>query len=676
MFRIVVGAAAAAVCCGCVLWQGETEPGTKLVNAFDLSAASAGMGKKVEARGNGFVTHPESAVVFRMNGKVKSFDGEIVIAPEAAKEKKSGREIKAVCRIWTDGKIVWNSGVFGEKSEPVKVHVDLLGAEEVILETTSTAPWVAYEATIVEWRTAVFSYESGAVLESVTDPKSTMQLGILTPPVSEEPVFNGAEVWGVRPGHPVIFRVPVSGVRPMSFSAKGLPAGVTFDAKRGVLGGVAPQAKGEYPIVITADNAKGSATKTITLNVGDTICLTPPMGWNSWNIWGSGFTGDHAKAAAKALDASGLADFGFAYINLDDFWEMNNSKRNTKRPELRGAARDKDGMIISNPSFPDMKGLTDYIHSFGFKAGLYSSPGPETCGGCEGSWQHEAQDAKRWADWGFDYVKYDWCSYGDIYHKETGRSTWDGHKNTYHDAFAKPYRLMGDCLRKQNRDIVYSFCQYGLGEVQKWGRDAGANCWRSWQDLKDTWPWMEVAFEGYVPNVEFYKYVGPGFWADPDMMIVGNQRSFGSTHPTFVTPNEQYTHVSLWCMIGSPLLIGTDLTKLDDFTKNLLMNHDVIAISQDTLGMVARRAVHDDLHSVWERPLANGDNAVAIVNRCPVTRTFKVDLKKLGLGGEYVARDCWRQVGEGVVSGEYVAEIPPHATKLIRLARVKCSRCE
>jgi len=676
MFRIVIGAAAAAVCCGCALWQGEGQSGKRLVNTFDLSAASAGMGKKVEVRGSGFVTHPESAVVFRMNGRVTSFDGEVAIAPDAAKEKKSGREIKAVCRIWADGKIVWNSSVFSEKSKPVKVHADLLGAEEVVLETTSTAPWVAYEATIVEWRDAAFSYESGAVLQPVTDPKATMQLGILTPPASEAPAFNGADVWGVRPGHPVIFRMPVSGVRPMHFSAKGLPQGVTFDAKKGILGGVAPQQKGDYPIVVTASNAKGSATKTITLKVGDTICLTPPMGWNSWNIWGSAFTGDHAKAAAQALDESGLADYGFAYINLDDWWEMNNSKQNTKRPELRGAARDKDGMIISNPSFPDMKGLTDYIHSFGFKAGLYSSPGPQTCGGCEGSWQHEEQDAKRWADWGFDYIKYDWCSYGEIYRKETGNSTWDGHKNTYNDAFAKPYRLMGECLRKQDRDIVYSFCQYGLGEVQKWGRDAGGNCWRSWQDLKDTWPWLEVAFEGYVPNVEFYRYVGPGFWADPDMMIVGDQRSFGTTHPTFVTHNEQYTHVSLWCMIGSPLLIGTDLTKLDDFTKNLLMNREVIAISQDTLGMVARRVMHDDLHSVWERPLANGDNAVAIVNRYPVTHTFKVDLKSLGLGGEYIVRDCWRQVGEGVVCGEYTTEIPPHATKLIRLARVKCSRCE
>ena len=670
--RKLVGAVVAAVCCGCFTWQGAREPGSKAVSEFDLSAASAGLGKKVEARGKGFVTHPESAVAFRMNGKVTAFDASVRIAPEAPAAKTSNRQIKAVCRVWADDKIVWKSGVFTEASAPVKVHVDLSGAESVVLETTSTAPWVAHEATIVEWNDALFSYDRGAEIESVTDPAATRQLGILTPKAGEAPVFNGAEVWGVRPGHPVIFRLPVSGMRPMRFSAKGLPEGVTLDADRGILGGVAPAKKGDYPIEVVARNDRGRAKRTIVLKVGDVICLTPPMGWNSWNIWGTEFTGEHAKAAAQALDASGLADYGFAYINLDDWWEMNNSKQNVKRPDLRGPARDKAGRILSNPSFPDMKGLTDYIHSFGFKAGLYSSPGPETCGGCEGSWQHELQDAERWAEWGFDYVKYDWCSYGEIYKRETGHTTWDAHKNTYHDSFARPYRLMGDCLRRQNRDIVYSFCQYGLGEVQKWGREAGANCWRSWQDLKDTWPWLEVALEGYVPGVAFHEYVGPGFWADPDMMIVGQQRSFGTTHPTYVTPNEQYTHVSLWCMIGSPLLIGTDLTKLDDFTRNLLMNHDVIAISQDTLGKVARRAVHDDLHSVWVRPLANGDSAVAVVNRYPLARSFTVDLKALGLADDYEVRDCWRRTDEGSACGELeIKDLPPHATRLLRLARVK-----
>ena len=179
--------------------------------------------------------------------------------------------------------------------------------------------------------------------------------------------------------------------------------------------------------------------------------------------------------------------------------------------------------------------MTDYIHALGFKAGIYSSPGPLTCGECEGSYGHEMQDATSYAEWGFDYLKYDWCSYGEIFQKETGWNTWEwmgggrmGHnpKNKPvppREAWAKPYRLMQKCLRAQNRDIVYAYCQYGCGETEKWGREAGANVWRTWQDMKDTWTWMRIAMEGYVKDAEYYKYTGPGFWADPDMMIVGLQ---------------------------------------------------------------------------------------------------------------------------------------------------------
>ena len=242
--------------------------------------------------------------------------------------------------------------------------------------------------------------------------------------------------------------------------------------------------------------------------------------------------------------------------------------------------------------------------------------------------------------------------------------------------WAKPYRLMNECLKAQDRDIVYSFCQYGCGETEKWGREAGANCWRSWQDLKDGWTWMEIAIEGYVAGAEHWKYTGPGFWSDPDMMIVGLQRSFGTTHPTYLTPNEQYTHVSLWAMMCSPLLIGTDLTKLDPFTKSLLTNPMVVAISQDTLGKPARRIRHVDTESVWTRPLANGDIAVALVNRYPFAREISVDFKELGIGGEWYARDQWTHKCEGRYAGRYLSTVPAHGTKLVRMRKVACPKCD
>jgi alpha-galactosidase len=234
---------------------------------------------------------------------------------------------------------------------------------------------------------------------------------------------------------------------------------------------------------------------------------------------------------------------------------------------------------------------------------------------------------------------------------------------------------MSKCLKAQKRDILFSFCQYGWGDVQLWAREAGANCWRSWCDLNDSWHWMELALEGRIGG-EYWKYSGPGCWADPDMMIVGQQYSFGGDHPTFLSPNEQYSHVSLWAMVGSPLLIGCDLTTIDEFTKSLLMNDEVIAVSQDRLGKVARRIRNADAESVWVRPLANGFTAVALVNRYPFAREIKVSFAELGLDSQCWVKDLWRQECEGKHAGFYFATVPAHATKLVKMRSVDCAKCD
>ena len=699
---IVCGSALALFCVGGCLTQEGGEPSVRYVDTFDLSGASCGLGKKVQKLKSvdghpltmsgkvyerGFGACPEGAIGFRANGKVLSFDAVVGIDDDAAKagSGKSYGKPTGSFAVWADGRIVWSSGDIRLGEKPKAVHVDLAGVKEIVLETRSGGKWTAMDATNGDWADARFTCGKGASIDAITDSSATVQLGILTPPEKETPQFNGADIWGVRPGHPVIFRVPVSGVRPMKFTAKGLPAGVTLDSSKGILGGVAPAKKGNYDIVVTAENAKGRAERVIRLAVGDTIALTPPMGWNSWNTLCYRLTAEKAMAAARAMEESGLGNHGWAYINLDDWWEMNNS--GTKRVEMRkndyggredviGPARDAKGKIIPNRSFPDMKGLTDYIHSFGFKAGLYSSPGPLTCGQCEGSYGHELQDAESWADWGFDYIKYDWCSYRTIFEKETGLKSYSLAKPVFHEGYVKPYKLMNECLRKQKRDILYSFCQYGMGEAERWVRDTGANCWRSWGDLKDAWVWMEQAIDGHI-DAEYWKYNGPGCWADPDMMIVGQQLSFGYDHPTFLSHNEQYTHVSIWAMVGSPLLIGCDLTQLDAFTRNLLANDMVIAISQDRLGKTARRIRHVDGESVWTRPLSDGSTALALVNRYPLEREIRVSFIEIGLGGgEYWVKDVWRQKCEGKHSGYYVVKVPPHATKLVRIRPVDCTKCE
>ena len=669
--------------------------GVRYVDEFDLSGTVCGQGLQTVSCRNfngdtlkigetlyerGFCVRPEAAAVFSTNGKVAAFDAVVGIEHGSVptETEYKDRPNAAIFRVWADGVIVWDSGMLKTSDGEKTVHVELSGVREIALETASGAPWISLMTTDAAWCDAKFTLEKGGRIKLLNNKNDYTQLGTLTPAEKSEPQFNGADIWGVRPGHPVIFRVPVSGVKPIKFTAENLPEGVTFDTEKGILGGIAPALKGEYDIKVTAENASGKAEKVITLAVGDTIALTPPMGWNSWNIWCYKLTDEKVRQSTLAMENSGLGDYGWSYINLDDWWEMNNSgaprvamrEKDLGSEDVIGPARDASGRINTNRSFPDMKALTDFIHSYGFKAGLYSSPGTLTCGLCEGSYGHEMDDATSWAEWGFDYIKYDWCSYGKIFKKRMENK--DAIEREEH---IRPYALLNECLKKQDRDILYSYCQYGRGDVHEWARENGANCWRSWGDLKDGWTWMLMAIESHIDG-EFYKYNGPGCWADPDMMIVGDQYSFGTQHPTLLTPNEQYTHVSLWSMISSPMLIGCDLTAIDDFTRSLLTNREVIAISQDRLGVSARRYVKTDAESVWARPLANGDMAIALVNTYPKARRISFDLSEVGLNDTYIQRDCWRQIDEGKVSGSISAEVPPHATKLIRLRCADCPKCD
>ena len=685
LFVFALAAAGAAMAAGAA--------SVRYVDELDLSASyncrgdktgvrksAAGTALSVASRtfGRGIGARAEGAVGFRLDGRATAFDARVGVDDCAMQLNRGDRRPKVVFRVWTDGKVAWTSPTLVDGRLPVEAHVDLSGVRELVLETTTDAPWGAFDVAYGDWLDARITCADDAEIAPLGGAETMRQLGVLTPPEKAEPRINGADVWGVRPGKPVVFRVATSGERPMRFTAKGLPDGVTLDAEKGILRGTAPAQKGDYDIEVTAENTKGRATRTIRLAVGDVIALTPPMGWNSWNIWGERFTGEHAREAARAMDASGLGDHGWAYVNLDDFWTMNNSPQNKDRPELRGPARDAGGRILTNPSFPDMKALTDDIHALGFRAGLYSSPGPTTCGGCEGSYGHELQDAAQWAAWGFDYVKYDWCSYDETIKDERGGKPW--YDGTWRDergeSKKRPYRLMQQCLAKQDRDILYSFCQYGMGHAEEWARETGASTWRVWEDMKDSWAWMWRSVESRLGAENYWKWSGPGCWIDLDMMLVGDQGSCGYVHPSFLTPNEQYTHVSLWCMLGSPLLIGCDLTKLDGFTRSLLVNDEVLAVSQDRLGKIARRVRRTDAEEVWARPLSGSFTAVALVNKYPFAREITVTFAELGLGGERWVKDLWTQTCEGRHSGSYTALVPPHATKLVKTRPVDCPKCE
>lgn len=465
---------------------------------------------------------------------------------------------------------------------------------------------------------------------------------ILTPPAPATPRFNTAPVYGVRPGSPIHFRFGVSGDRPMTITSADLPAGLSINPENGALSG-SLQKPGDYTFTVTAKNDKGTASQKFTIKVGSLIALTPPMGWNSWNCWGLSVSQDKVISSAQALIDKGLADYGYAYINIDDGWEA--------------PARNADGTIAVNEKFPDMKGLGDWLHNEGLKFGIYSSPGDYTCGGYLGSIDHEKQDAESYNSWGVDYLKYDWCGYGRKHATEADKQTVA--------SFVRPYLLMEGFLREQPRDIFYSLCQYGMADVWKWGEFVDANSWRTTGDITDTWESMYNI--GFVQQADLHPYAKPGRWNDPDMLIVGKVGWSNNLRDSRLTPDEQYTHITLWTLLAADMLIGCDLAQLDDFTINLLCNNEVNAVNQDVLGKQAKRDIVDGDIQIWSRPLSDGSRAIGIFNVGPDDKTvdFGSYMAQLGIKNPSVIRDLWRQKDLSTTDTKYY--IPTHGVKYIKV---------
>ena len=446
----------------------------------------------------------------------------------------------------------------------------------------------------------------------------------------------------------------------MELSARNLPEGLKFNPATQVLSGSVAK-RGDYKIVFSAKNAKGSAERALTLKIGDKICLTPALGWNSWNAFGDTVTASNVVAAAEALIASGLADHGWSYINIDDCWQNNQDnpkKRAAIDPDFVGPARLANGTIATNRRFPDMKAMTDRIHALGLKAGIYSSPGPYTCAGHTGSFGHEAQDAKTFADWGFDYLKYDWCTYSQ---KQFGHGVWKT---------MPPYWLMGRALAHQKRDIVFSLCEYGFEVPGLWGNLVHGHSWRISGDVFDIWESVAGAIECMKP---LFPYSRAGSFNDPDMLCVGPVR-FNDFKGSRLAPNEQYTHISLWALVASPLMIGCDLTKIDEFTLSLLTNDEVLEIDQDPLGLGAGCVAAGDNWEIWARPLCDGSIAAGLYNMSPREQTIVMDMDALGMECKWRARDVWRQADIGVFLGKYEHAVPGHATHLVKFTPLMCGR--
>lgn len=355
------------------------------------------------------------------------------------------------------------------------------------------------------------------------------------------------------------------------------------------------------------------------------LAQTPPMGWNDWYQYKCKVSDAVIRAQADALVSTGLKAAGYTYVNIDDCWE---------------GERDKQGNIQPNSNFPDMKVLGDYIHSKGLKFGIYTSPGPKTCADYEGSYGHEEQDAKTYASWGVDFLKYDWCSAQDVYRPAEMKGA---------------YKKMYDAILRTGRPMIYSLCQYGLEAVWEWGASVGGNMWRTTDDIGgDYRRWSLFGFQ----HNGLEKFAGPGHWNDPDILLIG----IGKTNL-----EEDRSQMTLWSILAAPLLAGNDLTNMSPEVLAILTNREVIAADQDPKGIQGHRVWQEGPREIWMKPLSDGSMAVGMFNRSPGPLPVTLCFDDIGIKGAASVRDLWAKKDLGAVKNSYTAVIPSHGAVMLKL---------
>jgi alpha-galactosidase len=380
--------------------------------------------------------------------------------------------------------------------------------------------------------------------------------------------------------------------------------------------------------------ALAETTQEIIDKAPNGLALTPPMGWNSWNKFACNVNEQVVRATADSMVSSGMRDAGYQYVVVDDCW---------------AGPRDANGFITADPQrFPSgIKALSDYIHSRGLKFGIYSDAGRLTCGGRPGSQGHEYQDALTYARWGVDYLKYDWCSTGDRNAKEA-------------------YAVMADALRSSGRAIVFSMCEWGTAKPWLWAKNS-ANLWRTTGDIWDSFSKNDPAHSWAHPltdivdqNESLWPFAGPGHWNDADMLEVGNGG---------MTPTEYRTHFSLWAMMASPLMAGNDVAHMDETTRSILLNKEVIAVDQDSLGVQGHRVSKDGDREVWMKPLSGGGRALLLFNRGDGPSRIRASAEQIGwpAGVRARVRDLWAHKDVGGWTGTLEATVEPHGVAMYRI---------
>lgn len=598
----------------------------------------------------GVGTHARSTVWLDLGGDALRFVAVVGVDDAAA------GPASIQFRVAGDGRRLFETPILRMGEAPQAVDIDVRGVRYLLLEVRDGGDGVEFDH--ANWAEARVVTAGGKRPTIIARPVGREEAMILTPVPGPAPRLNGPLVYGGRPGNPFLYRVPAQGERPMRFSARGLPAGIELDPATGILRGVTPAA-GEYAVTLRARNRHGSAARGFRLVAGDRLALTPPMGWNHWYTHYDRITDRLVREAGEVMIRTGMADVGYQYVSIDDCW-MNAPKH--ADPMRVGPLRDARGNILPNRYFPDMKALTDYLHGLGLKAGIYTSPGPLTCAGFAGAWQHEEHDARQFAEWGFDLLKYDWCSYGEIARQDPDPEPVK---------LKKPYVLMGDLLRRQPRDIVLNLCQYGMGRVWEWGEEVGGHSWRTAGDLGFE---LDRIFEVALKNAEYRAWSRPGAWNDPDYLqigYIGAAQEMGEPRPCPLSPNEQYAFMSLWCLSAAPLFFSGDMGRLDAFTLNVLGNPEVIDVDQDPLGEAGRVVRISEETFLMVKSLHDGTRAAGLFNASELPLRVAVPWSELGFPnrGRQPVRDLWRQRDLGRFAERFETEVPPRGAVLVKIGR-------
>lgn len=663
---------------------------TVLLSSLDLTQAKQGFGepgrdKTVDGHPltlhgqtftHGFGTHSPGILAVALNGGSRRFTATVGIDDEVA----NGRGSAEFQILGDENKPLWRSGVMHQGQPPKLVDVDLHGVKAITLRVTTGGD--GFEFDHADWADARFDV-TGARPQTTAWKPPVANPSIAMTPSPEKPDIRPPFVAGARPGTSFLWTVAAGGLRPMTFSARGLPRGLTLNAQTGTIAGAVAKA-GDYAIQMQAKNQYGRAEQTLHLKIGDKLVLTPPLGWNSYDAFGDAATAAQVLANARYL-AANMQPVGWDTVVVDYRWyDLNPMSHPDNGSPGEVLSMDANGRLVAAPTrFPGgFKALADQLHALGLKFGIHIMRGiprnavqanlpiegtayhaadaantGDTCGWCPDMYGVRGATAagrayydslfRLYASWGVDYVKMDDTS--SPYHTDEIEAV--------HDAIAK-------C----GRSIVYSLSPGETPVEQGAHVAAHANLWRVSGDFWDSWNALDHEF---TLGARWHDFAAPGHWPDADMLPLGHlsvaNRPVGKSRQTNFTHPEQMTLLSLWSLLPSPLMVGANLPDNDPWTLALLTNPEVLAVNQDALGAPGKRVAGLDEWEVWTKPLADGSIGVGLFNRGDFDETATVTAKDLGLSGRYTIRDLWRRKDMGEFAGRFSTPVPAHGVVLLRL---------